>query len=173
MIMDSYFHKLREDESGGQQRQRQQQQEPSAFDRISHATMTDITEFQDGGDSSSPFRRGNFDLLYSLCTQASAHRLLRELRQSTSSSSSSSSPENDDDVEANIHSSDDLSTATTYTRPPQHRYNTYRWCRWRRRSIRRLWRGEWWLRKRRQRKNIYNGWGRRLHVTMYTLLWQI
>jgi len=91
MIMDSYFDKLRDDESdesGGQQ----QQHQPSAFDRISYATMTNITEFQDGGGSSSPFRRGNFDLLYSLCTQASAHRLLRELQQSTSSFSS---PEND------------------------------------------------------------------------------
>eukprot|EP00585_Thalassiosira_rotula_P013413 CAMPEP_0196131734 /NCGR_PEP_ID=MMETSP0910-20130528/1614_1 /TAXON_ID=49265 /ORGANISM="Thalassiosira rotula, Strain GSO102" /LENGTH=550 /DNA_ID=CAMNT_0041391239 /DNA_START=18 /DNA_END=1667 /DNA_ORIENTATION=- len=88
MIMDSYFDKLRDDESGGQQEQQQHQQQPSAFDRISYATMTNITEFQDGGGSSSPFRRGNFDLLYSLCTQASAHRLLRELQQSKSSSSS-------------------------------------------------------------------------------------
>lgn len=28
--------------------------------------------------ASSPFRRGNFDLLYNLCTQAAVHRLLRE-----------------------------------------------------------------------------------------------
>ena len=36
--------------------------------------------------SSSPFRGGNFDLLYSLCTQTAVHRLLRELQQSALSS---------------------------------------------------------------------------------------
>ena len=63
-----------------------------AFDRISDDIMTNFTEYQSLGSSSSssstPFRRGNFDLLYSLCTQAASHRLLRELQQSSSSSSS-------------------------------------------------------------------------------------
>ena len=65
-----------------------------AFDRISDDILTNFTEYQSLGSSSSssstPFRRGNFDLLYSLCTQAASHRLLRELQQSSSSSSSSS-----------------------------------------------------------------------------------
>ncbi|KAL3817463.1 hypothetical protein ACHAXA_001470 [Cyclostephanos tholiformis] len=69
------------------------------FDRVSVDIFTNYTEYQVGaGDSasltltsSSPFRRGNFDLLYGLCTQAAAHRLLRELQHSASSSSSSSS----------------------------------------------------------------------------------
>ncbi|KAL7530354.1 hypothetical protein ACHAXR_003441 [Thalassiosira sp. AJA248-18] len=82
MVMDSYFDKIRD-----LPQQQQQQQPPSwAFDRISVNILTNFTEFQESG--SSPFRRGNFDLLYSLCTQASAHRLLRELQQSTSSYSS-------------------------------------------------------------------------------------
>jgi hypothetical protein len=50
-----------------------------AFDRISQHTLSNFTEF---AASSSPFRKGNFDLLYNLCTQASVHRLLRELRES-------------------------------------------------------------------------------------------
>jgi len=63
-----------------------------AFDRISDDILTNFTEYQSLGSSSSsssstPFRRGNFDLLYSLCTQAACHRLLRELQQSSSSSS--------------------------------------------------------------------------------------
>ena len=65
-----------------------------AFDRISDDILTNFTEYQSLGRSSSsstPFRRGNFDLLYSLCTQAASHRLLRELQQSSSASSSSSS----------------------------------------------------------------------------------
>ena len=72
-----------------------------AFDRISDDILTNFTEYQSLGSSSSsstPFRRGNFDLLYSLCTQAASHRLLRELQQSSSASSSSS---NYDDTKNN------------------------------------------------------------------------
>mmetsp|Transcript_40490 Transcript_40490/g.72974 ORF Transcript_40490/g.72974 Transcript_40490/m.72974 type:complete len:280 (-) Transcript_40490:4007-4846(-) len=77
MIMDSYFNKLRDEPES----QQSPASKATAFDRISVNILSNFTEFQ--GSSSSPFRRGNFDLLYSLCTQASAHRLLREL-QSTS-----------------------------------------------------------------------------------------
>lgn len=48
------------------------------FHRISADIVTNITDFQEG--CSSPLFRGNFDLLYSLCTQASAYRLLRDLQ---------------------------------------------------------------------------------------------
>jgi len=67
MIMDSYFTKVKEDPESDH-----------AFDRISVAILSNFTEFQESG--SSPFRRGNFDLLYNLCTQASTHRLLREFK---------------------------------------------------------------------------------------------
>ena len=66
-IMGSYFDNLRDGGDGA-----------FAFDRISHDVLTNTTDFQ--GTCSSPLFRGNFDLLYGLCTQASAHRLLRELR---------------------------------------------------------------------------------------------
>ncbi|CAJ1953991.1 unnamed protein product [Cylindrotheca closterium] len=41
--------------------------------------------FQGGATASSPFRQGNFDLLYNLCTQASIHRLLREYKDDVAS----------------------------------------------------------------------------------------
>jgi len=58
-------------------------QSKAAFDRISVEILSNHIEYQES--SSSPFRKGNFDLLYSLCTQASAHRLLRELQSSATS----------------------------------------------------------------------------------------
>lgn len=73
--------------------------EGAQFDRISMDILSNYTEYRvDAGDcpgsssssTSSPFRRGNFDLLYGLCTQAAAHRVLRELQNSASSSSPSS-----------------------------------------------------------------------------------
>lgn len=71
-LMESYFNNLR----------RVPEASPAAptaaFDRISGSILSNFTESQDG--DSSPLRRGNFDLLYGLCTQAAAHRLLRELR---------------------------------------------------------------------------------------------
>ena len=94
MIMDSYFKRVRENSNSNassnansnnnpqqqQQQQLQQAQGDTAFERISVNILNNFTEFQDS--ESSPFRRGNFDLLYSLCTQASTHRLLRELKAS-------------------------------------------------------------------------------------------
>lgn len=71
MIMDSYFRRVRDERA-------LDSSTDSAFDRISVHILNNFTEFQ--GSGSSPFRKGNFDLLYSLCTQASTHRLLRELQ---------------------------------------------------------------------------------------------
>jgi len=97
MIMDSYFNQIKttslEDSSN-----------KPTFERISVQILSNMTEFQDSARcdyqylpfklftatlnyltcihflGSSPFRKGNFDLLYSLCTHASAHVLLRQLR---------------------------------------------------------------------------------------------
>eukprot|EP00804_Cyclotella_cryptica_P012736 CCRYP_019209-RB/>CCRYP_019209-RB protein AED:0.10 eAED:0.10 QI:0/0.5/0.33/1/1/0.66/3/272/356 len=75
MIMESYFHRLRDGRTS-------QTPMDTTFERISVNILSNFTEFQ-GSGSSSPFRKGNFDLLYSLCTQASTHRLLRELQSSS------------------------------------------------------------------------------------------
>ena len=107
MIMKSYFSRLKKEQQlqyddddvlGGEEKVGTSSSSTTttsfAFDRISDDILTNFTEYQSLGSSSSssstPFRRGNFDLLYSLCTQAASHRLLRELQQSSSSSSSSS-----------------------------------------------------------------------------------
>jgi hypothetical protein len=75
MIFESYFSITR--------REREEKlQNTRAFDRISMEILSNFTEFSTNGIESSTFRVGNFDLLYSLCTQASVHRLLRELRDS-------------------------------------------------------------------------------------------
>ncbi|KAK1741214.1 hypothetical protein QTG54_008466 [Skeletonema marinoi] len=103
MIIESYFSTMKRERE-----EQQQQQQPwddknkqdggqvadmitppmndengRAFDRISVNILSNFTEFASSGSaSSSPFRKGNFDLLYNLCTQASVHRLLRDLRES-------------------------------------------------------------------------------------------
>ena len=74
----------------------------SLFDRVSLDIITSYMKFQDDGIGdgslpSSPLRRANFDLLYGLCTRASAHRLLWELERSASSSST-----NIDDIDDNV-----------------------------------------------------------------------
>lgn len=71
-ILESYYDKVRENTSsmtgvGG------------AFDRTAVNMMNDNSRFGTI-QASSPFRRGNFDLLYNLCTQASIHRLLRQMK---------------------------------------------------------------------------------------------
>ena len=48
-----------------------------AFERTAVNLMNDKSRFSTNL-SSSPFRRANFDLLYTLCTQAAIHRILRE-----------------------------------------------------------------------------------------------
>lgn len=71
-IMNSYFARVKAMRDGGNA------ESMTAFDRVSVNILSNFTEFQDS--ESSPFRTGNFDLLYSLSTQASTHRLLRELQ---------------------------------------------------------------------------------------------
>lgn len=52
---------------------------PVVFERTAVDILNNSTEAFTGGGASSPFRKGNFDLLYNLVTQASIHRLLRQL----------------------------------------------------------------------------------------------
>jgi hypothetical protein len=56
---------------------------PIVFERTAVNILNNSTETFAGG-ASSPFRKGNFDLLYNLCTQASIHRLLRQLAKAGS-----------------------------------------------------------------------------------------
>jgi hypothetical protein len=49
-----------------------------AFERAAVNILNNHTGFQ--ANSGSPLRKGNFDLLYNLCTQASVHRLLKQFR---------------------------------------------------------------------------------------------
>ena len=72
MIMDSYFSQIKSESMPGSSTQLSQ------FERISVHMLTNNTSFQE--NESSPLRKGNFDLLYSLCTHTSAHDLLRQLR---------------------------------------------------------------------------------------------
>lgn len=75
-ILDSYFQLARDD------RQKQKQDFTTtpaiAFERTAIDALNQHTAF---GATGSPFRKGSFDLLYNLCTQASIHRLLHSLRQ--------------------------------------------------------------------------------------------
>jgi len=49
-----------------------------AFDRVAANILANYSRSEVG--ASSPFRRGNFDLLYNLATQEGVHRLIRNLR---------------------------------------------------------------------------------------------
>ncbi|CAB9524729.1 expressed unknown protein (Partial), partial [Seminavis robusta] len=77
-ILDSYFENIRYDErhsslTAGAARP---EELASTFDRITSIILSRNMENQ--VQVSSPFRKGNFDLLYNLCTQASIHELLRQ-----------------------------------------------------------------------------------------------
>jgi hypothetical protein len=73
-ILDSYFKLAKEERK---KKDYELTVTPSvAFERTAVNILNNHTAFMVG--SSSPFRKGNFDLLYNLCTQASVHRLLRE-----------------------------------------------------------------------------------------------
>lgn len=123
-VMDSYFRRLADSvaedrcdaaaaaattRGGDDGRPRSSSSSSSSFDRVSVDILTNFTEYQDGGgggggdygggsssSSSSPFRRGNFDLLYSLCTHAASHRLLREMQQSATAN-------NNNNVNVNVN----------------------------------------------------------------------
>ena len=79
-ILDSYFDKvkrLRDQETKGQGEAIYYSSVGDvAFERTAVHLMNDKSRF--ATTASSPFRRTNFDLLYTLCTQAAIHRLLRE-----------------------------------------------------------------------------------------------
>jgi hypothetical protein len=78
MIIDSYFGKvrsLRDADQGGRQGEAVGAMEV-AFERTAVNLINDQSRF--ATTLSSPFRRSNFDLLYTLCTQAAIHRILRE-----------------------------------------------------------------------------------------------
>jgi hypothetical protein len=85
-ILDSYFAKAK----GGRQSEQRQDDDDAdnteqlgaplaAFDRTAVNILNNHMGFNVG--ASSPFRKGNFDLLYNLCTQAAVHRVLRDLGQ--------------------------------------------------------------------------------------------
>ena len=75
-ILDSYFQLARNNRQ--KENQEFSNQPTIAFERTAINLLNNHTEF---GATGSPFRRGSFDLLYNLCTQASIHRLLHSLRE--------------------------------------------------------------------------------------------
>jgi hypothetical protein len=89
-ILDSYFENIRyrgvdettslpsssSSSSSCSSRSSSPEEIAATFDRITSIILTRNMENQ--VVASSPFRKGNFDLLYNLCTQASIHELLRE-----------------------------------------------------------------------------------------------
>jgi hypothetical protein len=52
------------------------EQQLHAFERTAVNILNNNTAFS--SQASSPFRKGSFDLLYNLCTQAAVHQLLQE-----------------------------------------------------------------------------------------------
>jgi len=73
------------DEFSSQNPQRQEERgnkkKTQVFERTVPIMMNNLNPY---GESSSPFRKGNFDLLNLLATQESVHRLLRKLKESGS-----------------------------------------------------------------------------------------
>jgi len=82
-ILDSYFEHIKKQGSDSNTRTSQQQQQSpqelaSSFDRVTSYVLS--SNMESSVAASSPFRKGNFDLLYNLCTQRSIHDFLRELQ---------------------------------------------------------------------------------------------
>jgi hypothetical protein len=86
-ILDSYFENIRyrgvdetafssSSSSSSSDSSNSPEEIAATFDRITSIILGRNMENQ--VVASSPFRKGNFDLLYNLCTQASIHELLRE-----------------------------------------------------------------------------------------------
>lgn len=65
-ILESYFGRVKS----------RSEQQLHAFERTAVNILNNHTAFS--SQASSPFRKGSFDLLYNLCTQAAIHQLLRE-----------------------------------------------------------------------------------------------
>jgi hypothetical protein len=106
-VMTLYYRKIAaavsKDEDGATTMKDGDTSQSSSLNRVSFDIVKEFMRCQDAGSSdgsssSSLLRRANFDLLYALCTQASAHKLLWELERSASTSSST----NDDDVDDNV-----------------------------------------------------------------------
>lgn len=75
-ILDSYF-ALAKQERGKKDHELHTTPD-TVFERTAVNILNNHTAFT--VTASSPLRKGNFDLLYNLCTQASVHRLLRQLK---------------------------------------------------------------------------------------------
>ena len=95
MILDSYFSKIKSERAMEDQQKNKEsgkagpvgcsatktttnnnmEEASIVFDRTATNLINDKSRF--ATKASSPFRRANFDLLYTLCTQASIHRILR------------------------------------------------------------------------------------------------
>jgi hypothetical protein len=89
-ILDSYFMLAKEERSKREPTDREPNSSKAsaiAFERTAVNILENNMNFQGGATASSPFRKGNFDLLYNLCTQASIHRVLREYREDGGSGS--------------------------------------------------------------------------------------
>jgi hypothetical protein len=82
-IMESYFHGVVQNSND-----LSSSTTPStpAFERTAALILQNYTSFSAAASSSSSMRKGSFDLLYNLVTQASIHRLLRLFRDDESAS---------------------------------------------------------------------------------------
>jgi hypothetical protein len=78
-IMESYFHSIVDNKNTSSTTT------SPAFERTAALILQNYTSFA-ASSSSSPIRKGSFDLLYNLITQASIHRLLRLFRDDDSAS---------------------------------------------------------------------------------------
>jgi hypothetical protein len=75
-ILDSYFQFARQERA---KKDDELTTQGLAFERTAVNILNNHTGFE--ASNGSPLRKGNFDLLYNLCTQASVHRLLRQFRE--------------------------------------------------------------------------------------------
>jgi hypothetical protein len=82
------------------------------FERTLGSILNNQTSFVTG--ASSPFRKGNLDLLYNLCTQVSIHRLLRSMKEQVM--------EQEDEEAAAV-------AANGGNKNPNHPRTTYEWFR--------------------------------------------
>ena len=74
IVLESYFARLKENRSGDEK-------EVTGFERTAALSLNNHTSFCQNDGASSPFRKGNFDLLCNLCTQVATHRVLHDLRK--------------------------------------------------------------------------------------------
>lgn len=86
VLLDTYFNDValeRDNESvDSQSKEKKKSTSTRMFERGTLALFNELNPYDDRG--SSPFRKGNFDLLHLLATQESIHRVLRELKEAGS-----------------------------------------------------------------------------------------